>query len=85
MFLLHTLEHFFTLSYSLPLQKSHLNTWLLIAEIQANLVRNKANKKVDKIQPYTSNVTKSRIRIIWPTLHVGPCVRIPMAVDILGI
>ena len=49
---LHNLEHFFTLSHSLPLHDSHLNTWLLIAKIQANLARNKANKMVDKIQPY---------------------------------
>ena len=49
---LHNLEHFFTLSHSLPLHDSHLNTGLLIAKIQANLARNKANKKVDKIQPY---------------------------------
>ena len=48
LFFLHTLEYFFTLSHSLPLQKSHLKTRLLIAEIQANLVRNKANKMVDK-------------------------------------
>ena len=52
LFFLHTLEHFFTLSHSLPLQESHLNTGLLIAEIQANLARNKANKMVDKIQPF---------------------------------
>ena len=52
LFFLHTLKHFFTLSHSLPLQESHLNTGLLIAEIQANLERNKANKMVDKIQPY---------------------------------
>ena len=51
---LHNLEHFFTLSHSLPLQDSHLNTGLLIAKIQANLARNKANKMVDKIQPYTN-------------------------------
>ena len=48
LFLLHTLKHFFTLSYSLPLQESHLNIGLLIAEIQANLAWNKANKMVDK-------------------------------------
>ena len=53
LFFLHTLKHFFTLSHSLPLQESHLNTRLLITEIQANLVRNKANKIVDKIQPYS--------------------------------
>ena len=47
LFFLHTLKHFFTLSHSLPLQESHLNTGLLIAEIQANLARNKANKMVD--------------------------------------
>ena len=49
---LHNLEHFFTLSHLLPLHNSHLNTGLLIAKIQANLARNKANKMVDKIQPY---------------------------------
>ena len=49
---LHNLEHFFTLSHTLPLHDSHLNTGLLIAKIQANLAQNKANKMVDKIQPY---------------------------------
>ena len=49
---LHNLEHFFTLSHTLPLHDSHLNTGLLIAKIQVNLARNKANKMVDKIQPY---------------------------------
>ena len=38
---------FNTLSHSLLLQQTHLNTGLLITEIQANLVRNKANKMVD--------------------------------------
>ena len=52
LFFLHTLEHFITLSHSLPLQESHLNIGLLIVEIQANLAWNKANKMVDKIQPY---------------------------------
>ena len=52
-FFLHTLEHFFTLSHSLPLQESYLNTRLLIAKIQTNLAQNKANKMVDKIQPYS--------------------------------
>ena len=50
---LHNLEHFFTFSHPLPLHASHLNTGLLIAKIQANLVRNKANKMVDKIQIYS--------------------------------
>ena len=51
---LHNLVHFFTLSHTLPLHDSHLNTGLLIDKIQVNLTRNKANKIVDKIQPYTS-------------------------------
>ena len=49
---LHNLEQFFTLSHTLPLHASHLNTRLLIAKIQANLAQNKTNKMVDKIQPY---------------------------------
>ena len=44
---LHNLEQFFTLSHTLPLHDSHLNIGLLIAKIQANLARNKANKMVD--------------------------------------
>ena len=44
---LHKLEHFFMLSHTLPLHDSHLDTGLLISKIQANLVRNKANKIVD--------------------------------------
>ena len=44
---LHNLEHFFTLSHTLPLHDSHLNTKLLIAKLQANLAWNKANKMVD--------------------------------------
>ena len=50
---LHNLEHFFTLSHTLPLHDSYLNTGLLIAKIQANLAQNKATKMVDKIQPYS--------------------------------
>ena len=49
---LHNLDQFFTLFDTLPLHDSHLNTRLLIAKIQTNLARNKANKMVDKIQPY---------------------------------
>ena len=44
---LHNLEHFFILSHMLSLHDSYLNTGLLIAKIQANLVWNKANKMVD--------------------------------------
>ena len=49
---LHNLEQFFTLSHTLPLHDSHLDIGLPIAKIQANLAWNKANKMVDKIQPY---------------------------------
>ena len=44
---LHTLEQFFILSHTLSLHDSYLNTWFLIAKIQANLIPNKANKMVD--------------------------------------
>ena len=44
---LHKLEQFFILSHTLPLHDSHLNTGLLIAKIQENLARNKADKMVD--------------------------------------
>ena len=57
---LHNLEHFFTLSHTLPLHNSHLNTGSLIAKIQANLVRNKTNKMIDKIQPYKSLIMDSK-------------------------
>ena len=57
---LYNLEHFFTLSHSLPLHDSHLNTRLLIAKIQVNLARNKANKMVDKIQPYSGSARLAR-------------------------
>ena len=41
---LHSLEHFFTLSHTLSLHDSHLNTGLLIAKLLANLARNKATR-----------------------------------------
>ena len=44
---LHKLVQFFTLSHTLSLHNSHINTELLIAKIQVNLARNKANKMVD--------------------------------------
>ena len=40
---LHCLEHFFTLSHTLPLHDSHLNTGFLSAVLQENFSRNKAN------------------------------------------
>ena len=70
LFFLHTLEHFFTLSHSLPLQESHLNTGLLIAEIQANLARNKPNKMVDKIQPYNLPLWLFRDKTLKQTLDL---------------
>ena len=51
----HTLE-FFTLSHTQPLHDSHLNTGYLIAELQANLARNKANTWLNKF-----NLTKTNM------------------------
>ena len=45
-FLMHTLKLFFTLSHTLPLHDSHLNTGFLNAELQVNLAWNKANKMI---------------------------------------
>ena len=67
---LHNLEHFFTLSHTLPLHDSHLNTELLIAKIQENLARNKANKMVDKIQPYNLPFWLFRDKILKQTLDL---------------
>ena len=76
LFFLHTLEHFFTLSHSLSLQESHLNTGLLIAEIQANLAWNKANKMIDKIQPYIKGEPWCGQ---WHILFIVPLTCIPIA------
>ena len=67
---LHNLEHFFTLSHTLPLHDSPLNTGLLIAKIQANLARNKANKIVDKIQPYNLPLWLFRDKTLKQTLDL---------------
>ena len=67
---LHNPEHFFTLSHSLPLHDSHLNTGLLFAKIQANLVQNKANKMVDKIQPYNLPLWLFRNKTLKQTLDL---------------
>ena len=79
LFFLHTLEHFFTLSHSLPLRESHLNIGLVIAEIKANLVRNKANKMVDKIQPSRvcvdfTDLNKSCIKNLFPMPQIDQLV-----------
>ena len=61
-FELHTSWVFFTLSHTLHLHKSHLNTWYLIVKLQANLARNKANTWLNKfnltIPPLGYSVTK---------------------------
>ena len=46
-FFAHTQAILHTLSHTLPLHDSYLNTGFLITKIQANLARNKANKMVD--------------------------------------
>ena len=55
----HTLE-FFTHSHTQPLHNSHLNTRYLIAELQVNLVQNKANIWLNKF-----NLTKSYYQVFW--------------------
>ena len=59
---LHSLEHFFTLSHTLSLHDSHLNTGLLIAKLLANLARNKATRWLIKfnltISPIGYSMTK---------------------------
>ena len=62
---LHNLEQFFTLSHTLPLHDSHLNTRLLIAKIQANLARNKPTRWLIKfnltaVVPNLSNMRVER-------------------------
>ena len=81
LFFLHSLEHFFTLSHSLPLQESHLNIGLLIAKIQVNLVRNKANKMVDKIQPHNFNIGASVcVNIITYIFHVYIFLKVSLSI-----
>ena len=67
---LHNLEHYFTLSHTLLLHNFHLNTGLLIAKIQAHLARNKANKMVDKIQPYNLPIWLFRDKTLKQTLNL---------------
>ena len=67
---LHNLEQFFTFSHILPLHNSHRNTRLLIAKIQVNLARNKANKMVDKIQPYNLPLWLFRDKTLKQTLDL---------------
>ena len=72
---LHNLEHFFTLSHTLSLHNFHLNTGLLIAKIQANLVWNKANKIVE-IQwdlNFTSLGSLKSYPSLWFLNLFGPC------------
>ena len=71
---LHNLEHFFTLSHTLPSHDSHLNIGLLIAKIQANLTRNKANKMVDTIQPYKSYWIRFGVRLGCYVINFTICI-----------
>lgn len=61
----HTLE-FFTLSYTQPLHDSHLNTWYLIAELQTNSARNKANTWLNKF-----NLIVVVVFHLWVSLMMG--------------
>ena len=68
--ILHKLEHFFTLSNTLSLHDSHLNTGLLIAKLQVNLAWNKANKMVNYIQPYNFPLWLFRDKTLKQTLDL---------------
>ena len=57
---LYSLEHFFTLSHTLPLHDSHLNTGFLSAVLQANLSWNKANTWLIKF-----NLTYLNKQLLW--------------------
>ena len=57
---LHTSWDFFTLSHTLPLHNSYLNIGYLIAKLQANLARNKANTWLNKFNlTYLSTLIKN--------------------------
>ena len=55
--LVHSLEHFFILSYILPLHNSHLNIGFLNAELQANWHRIKPTKWLIK---FNLTITKKK-------------------------
>ena len=55
----HSLKHFFTLSYTLPLHDSYLNTGFLSAELQANWHRIKPTKWLIKF-----NHTLSLLQVV---------------------
>ena len=57
----HTHLNFFTLSHTQSLHNSHLNTGYLIAEIQANLARNKVNTWLNKFNLTSSNTSCSLV------------------------
>ena len=70
---LHNHEHFFTLSHSLPLHDSHLNTGLLIAKIQANLARNKGlarglASRLDWVASSSHEVTERPVVLFCPAV-----------------
>ena len=67
---LHKFQHFFTLSNTLSLHDSHLNTGLLIAKLQVNLAWNKANKMVNYIQPYNFPLWLFRDKTLKQTLDL---------------
>ena len=65
----HSWAFLYTLSLTI-LHDSHLSTELLITKVQANLTRNKANKMVDKIQPYNLPLWLFRDKTLKQTLDL---------------
>ena len=62
---LHSLEHFFTLSHTLLLHDSHLNTRFLSAVLQANLSRYKANTWLIKCNLTSCDLHDSYSEPLW--------------------
>ena len=61
---LHNLKHFFTLSHTLPLHDSHINTGFLSAVLQANLSRNKANTWLIKFNLTEWSLTSDNYHVL---------------------
>ena len=61
---------FFTLSHTLPLHNSYINTGYLIAKLQANLARNKANTWLNKF-----NLTQSIVAFLNSYLFISKSLR----------
>ena len=65
---LHSFEHFFTLSHTLSLHDSHLNTRFLSAELQTNLHKIKPTKWLIK---FNLKIPKWQMALEWGSIILG--------------